>query len=90
MVQAVQKVLLMVLAISSLVINEAIHPGFATSQKTGSHNMIVGFGNNYTSYGSIVAGLWNQSLAPYASITSSSGSVLQVEIFPMLLAQRQA
>lgn len=44
-------------------------PGFA---RTGSHNLIVGAQNQYTSYGGLVAGNGNGITAPYASVTGES------------------
>jgi hypothetical protein len=37
--------------------------------RTGSHNLIVGDGNNYASYGGIVGGRFNATQAPYASVS---------------------
>lgn len=42
-------------------------------QRTGSHNLVVGRGHNYTSYGGFVAGRHNSVSGPYASV---SGGVL--------------
>lgn len=45
------------------------------SQKTGSHNLVLGRGNNYTSYGGLVGGSNNTISASYASIlTGESGT----------------
>lgn len=52
--------------------NEDIFPYLGTgpsSQKTGSHNLVVGKGNNYMSYGGIVSGLNNWISGTYATIT---------------------
>jgi hypothetical protein len=38
-------------------------------RQTGSHNLIVGSGQSFTSYGGIVAGLLGTITAPYASVT---------------------
>lgn len=38
-------------------------------KQTGSHNLIVGSGQSFTSYGGIVAGLVGTITAPYASVT---------------------
>jgi hypothetical protein len=38
-------------------------------RQTGSHNLIVGSGQSFTSYGGIVAGLVGTISAPYASVT---------------------
>lgn len=43
--------------------------------RTGSHNLIVGDLNNYSSYGGIVAGGLNAIAAPYASITGGTSSI---------------
>ena len=43
-------------------------PGIPGRQ-TGSHNLIVGSGQSFTSYGDIVAGLVGTITAPYASVT---------------------
>jgi hypothetical protein len=37
--------------------------------RTGSHNIIVGRGNNYSSFGGLDAGIFNASLAAYASVS---------------------
>src|SRR5205807_10532964 len=37
--------------------------------RTGSHNLVVGVGNSYSSYGGIVAGASNTVSGPYASVT---------------------
>ncbi len=54
--------------------------GTVTGQYTGSHNLIVGAGNQYSSFGAIVGGQVNYSDAPYGSILNGyqdecSGSV---------------
>ncbi len=54
--------------------------GTVTGQYTGSHNLIVGAGNQYSSFGAIVGGQVNYSDAPYGSILDGyqdecSGSV---------------
>lgn len=52
--------------------NENIFPYLGngpSSQKTGSHNLVVGKGNNYMSYGGIVSGLNNWISGTYATIT---------------------
>ena len=60
--------------------NEARGSG---SLKTGSHNLVLGRFNNYTSYGSIIGGVSNDATASYASVISGdtnratlSGSVI--------------
>ncbi|QPJ61299.1 MAG: hypothetical protein G3M70_05100 [Candidatus Nitronauta litoralis] len=52
--------------------NENIFPYLGdgpSSQKTGSHNLVVGKGNNYMSYGGIVSGLNNWISGTYATVT---------------------
>ncbi len=39
------------------------------SVKTGSHNLVVGAGHTYTSWGGVVAGLKNEIAGPYATVT---------------------
>ena len=43
--------------------------GDSTSDKTGSHNLVIGVGNNYLSYGGLVAGNKNTISGPYTSIS---------------------
>jgi hypothetical protein len=40
-----------------------------TDHRTGSHNLVLGDGNDYTSYGGIVAGSFNAISGAYASVT---------------------
>jgi ribosomal protein S6 len=47
--------------------NELRRPGNPTV-RTGSHNLIVGVGMNYSSYGGINAGFWNTISGPFASV----------------------
>ncbi len=42
---------------------------------TCSHNLILGDGNGYTSYGGIVSGKFNTIAAPYASITGGISNI---------------
>jgi hypothetical protein len=42
--------------------------------RTGSHNLILGDFQNYTSYGGLVAGLFNAITAPYASVSGGDGN----------------
>ena len=43
--------------------------GNGTDDRTGSHNLIVGSAQSYSSYGGLVAGSYNSVLAPLASVT---------------------
>jgi hypothetical protein len=42
--------------------------------RTGSHNVVLGDHNGYTSYGGLVAGQGNQILGPYCTITGGTGN----------------
>ena len=39
------------------------------NNRTGSHNIVVGSRHNYSSYGGLVAGLWNSISGNYASVS---------------------
>ncbi len=43
-----------------------------TDVRTGSHNLILGDSNNYSSYGGLVAGAFNTISAPYATVTGGA------------------
>jgi hypothetical protein len=45
----------------------------------GSHMLVVGYGNNFTSYGGIVAGSLNSTTGPYASVSGGAGNVASGE-----------
>ena len=38
-------------------------------ERTGSHNLVLGSGNTYSSYGGLVAGYANRIVAPFASVS---------------------
>ena len=40
--------------------------------RTGSHNLILGDYNNYSSFGGLVAGYWNTVSGQYASVTGGA------------------
>ena len=42
--------------------------------RSGSHNLVVGRGHNFTSFGGIVAGRQNTLSGPFASVTGGSGN----------------
>jgi hypothetical protein len=42
--------------------------------RTGSHNLILGDGNNYSSFGGLVAGRVSTTSAPYASVSGGEGN----------------
>src|SRR5262245_1120543 len=41
-------------------------------QRTGSHNLVIGEGHTYTSYGGLVAGYRNRGTGQHASVTGGS------------------
>jgi len=47
---------------------------YAGDVRTGSHNLILGDRNNYSSYGGMVAGIANAISAPYASVTAGQNN----------------
>jgi len=49
-------------------------PRGGSDDRTGSHNLVLGSKNNYTSYGGLVAGAMNNILAPYASVSGGYGN----------------
>jgi len=46
-----------------------------TDLHTGSHNLVIGVRQNYNSFGGLVAGYYNDILAPYASITGGNDNI---------------
>ena len=63
--------------------NEARPGQIERGDRTGSHNLIVGWGHNYSSYGGLVAGLMNDIAGPLASVSGgrdneASGNVASV------------
>jgi hypothetical protein len=53
--------------------NETRNDG--TDDRSGSHNLIVGTGNNYSLYGGLVAGAGNTVSGGYASVCGGTGNV---------------
>src|SRR5437773_848495 len=49
-----------------------VPPGYGTDVRTGSHNLILGDANNYSSFGGLVAGQLNTITAPYASVSGGN------------------
>jgi trimeric autotransporter adhesin len=45
------------------------------SQKTGSHNLVIGDGHSYTSFAGIVAGRNNRGTGAYATITAGEANI---------------
>jgi hypothetical protein len=45
-----------------------------SNARSGSHNLVVGKRNNYTSYGGVVFGLFNHPTGPYATVCGGSGN----------------
>ena len=56
--------------------NEASSAG---SARTGSHNLIVGMGHSWESYGSFVAGLENWVSGPWSSVSGGFGNIAEGE-----------
>jgi hypothetical protein len=54
--------------------NESRPAGAGSDVRTGSHNIIVGQQDNYSSFGGLIAGLANASLADYASVSGGNGN----------------
>jgi len=46
--------------------------GFDCNRRGGSHNLLIGDSNNYTSYGGMVVGEENESSGPFASVSGGS------------------
>ena len=46
-----------------------------TQTRSGSHNIVVGSANNYTSYGGLVAGINNDAAGPYSTVSGGSLSL---------------
>jgi hypothetical protein len=53
--------------------------GVGPDLRTGSHNIIVGEGNNYSSFGGLVAGFFNDSQGPFASVSGGSSNIASGE-----------
>ena len=47
-------------------------PGGGDVNRTGSHNLIVGTGNNYASFGGMVAGIFNTISGQYVSVSGGN------------------
>jgi hypothetical protein len=45
------------------------------NDRSGSHNLVVGDGHTYASYGGLVAGVTNSLTGPYATVTGGSDNV---------------
>lgn len=48
-----------------------------TDRRSGSHMLILGDRNNYTSYGGIIAGRFNQTIGPYSAVNGGYGNVAE-------------
>jgi hypothetical protein len=51
----------------------------STQPRTGSHNIVVGTVNGYSSFGGLVAGQDNRISAPYATVTGGRGNAASGE-----------
>jgi hypothetical protein len=47
---------------------------FPPNDRSGSHNIIIGNAHNFSSYGGLVIGEFNNITAPYASVTGGFGN----------------
>lgn len=52
-----------------------------SSEKTGSHNLIAGTENSYTSYGGVVFGLHNVIAGPFASALGGSSNTVTDDVW---------
>lgn len=50
-----------------------------TSDKSGSHNLIIGTGNNYSSWGSAIFGTENESTAPVSAVLGGDRNTVAYE-----------
>jgi hypothetical protein len=48
------------------------HFGLGLSERTGSHNLVVGLGHRWSSYGGLVAGFVNRIQGPYATVSGGA------------------
>lgn len=60
--------------LGNLILGYAEEPFFA-SDRTGSHNLVIGSENRYSSYGGLVAGRLNSISGPYATIVGGLGNI---------------
>lgn len=54
--------------------NELRNIGGMINDRSGSHNLVVGSTHNFSSYGGLLAGHFNNSTAPFASVTGGYGN----------------
>ncbi len=50
--------------------DEIIDPEFRSSNKSGSHNIVIGHGHNYSSVGGLIAGMDNVVSGPYSTVSA--------------------
>lgn len=50
-------------------------PGGKDDERTGSHNVVVGIGGDYSSYGALVGGAYNRVTGAYASVTGGANNL---------------
>ena len=55
--------------LGNLIIGYNSAQGGGRDKRTGSHNLILGDANNYTSYGGLVAGVYGTTSGPYAFVS---------------------
>ena len=61
--------------LGNLVVGYNEGPVAFDADRSGSHNLVVGMRNNYSSYGGLVVGVNNQIQAPYASVSGGRDNV---------------
>jgi hypothetical protein len=61
--------------------NSECPDGYYCDERGGSHMLVIGGGNNYTSdsYGGMVVGSWNETSAPFASVSGGVDNIASGE-----------
>lgn len=60
--------------LGNLIIGYNESDGSSTPARWGSHNLVIGVSNDYTSYGGMVVGRANRIAAPHASVSGGNGN----------------
>jgi hypothetical protein len=63
--------------------------GGGLDQRTGSHNLVLGQQNNYTSFGGIVGGFQNQLSGPFSHVLTGNGNATAAGAFYALVGTGQ-
>jgi len=69
--------------LGNLILGYAEEP-FLQNDRTGSHNLVVGSENRYSSYGGLVVGRANASTAPFATVAGGQGNLAAAEASSVL------